>query len=241
MDYFDKKRAILNDRMLSDAGKKSKISELQKQTREELLSEQNINKTHIEAVRGQINEMRKSKFVRPLPKVSIPNHESMASADIGIATLLAQSVALAAEQRSFERLITKLSMADTADKFLAAVSDAIQENPAAVVRGFLGIKQGFERFDINGTGLRARLNQLYNEACTAEQTPQEKKWIAANATKLEELQRRETLLFTESMNIEQNLQILSNDISTEKGKDWYFGGGKQEAKESAPYGLVMDE
>ncbi|WP_094607162.1 hypothetical protein SPSIL_058340 [Sporomusa silvacetica DSM 10669] len=231
--YYTEKQTILNDRMLSDEGKQLKIQELQNQYRDDLASEKDINNIHLSGVRSQINEIKKTKYKRPLPTSNIPNKEYLANADLSIATLLAQSVALMAEQRAESKLLAKLAMAENAETYLAVVDDAIYENPSAVVSAFSEVKKGLEGFNVNG--VKTRITELYSKAIDAEMEPKERKWNEANSLKLKELQKRETELFMESITINRDLEDVINDGKITKGENYYFGGGQEKENSQDPY------
>lgn len=234
MDYVMKKQAILNDKMLSDEGKRKKLDELQKQVQEELRIEELLINERQKSVRTQLDELKASKYRRPLPAAPIKKPENMDDTDKAMITLLSQSVGLLAEQRAGERLVAKLTMTGSETEFLQALDDATFENPASVVRVYPMIKTLADRFE-NKIGLTTRLNQGYAKALDLEMDDKERKWQEENALKLQELEKREAIIFTESIQLQLSIDNMANEVATAKGEKYFFNDGQAGEKQSNPY------
>ncbi len=236
-DYPGKKQTILNDNMLSDVGKRLQLSTLQQKTLEDLKNEQSSLEERKKANHAQLVELRKSKYHRPLPTVLVQKLDYLADTDKYLINLLAQSVALQAEQRAGERLVARLAMAEDEAEYMRILGDALYENPSAVVRVFPIVQESARnRFsDSVLSHLNRQLNDIYSNALTLEMDSSEKKWQEENALKLKQLQERQMAILSEEIQISGRIHDIQNEIVGTEAKDYYFNGGQLEANQTTSY------
>lgn len=219
MNYFDEKNAIMGDKMLSDVGKRLKLSELQKEIMEGLDTEIGLTKERQSTLKSQIDDIKKQKYQRPLPSVKIPGKEDLLESEKVLAGLLSNMVGLLAEQRVAERLLAKLSMTKDSVSITSIIDDAIYENPAAVVRVLPQILKDADI--VNMPGMVTLLRGLYDKAAAAEMDSKEKKWQEQNAAKLEDLQTR----FNKAVIEEIQFNVQLDSVRADKTQTDFINAG----------------
>lgn len=220
-DFESQKAAILNDKRLTAAAKRSDLLKLHDEQLSDLASERETIAVRQQNIVKKLDELKKSKYQRPLPEVKIDDKKDIEEA---LAGLVGNMVALMAEERAGKRLLTKLSMSNDANQFLQTIDSATWDNPAAVISEWSAIMK-YSNYRFAGIpGITAQINELYAKALENEKTPEERKWEDKNAFAVNDLGKSKIASFQETLHLATQEEQVRRNIREIQADDFFFGG-----------------
>lgn len=221
-DFAQRKAGILNNNRLKASAKQEDLIKLSEEHISELEAEKEANAIRQQNVTEQLDNLKKSKYQRPLPSVKINTEKLYDDSDKITSGLLGNIVALMAEQRASERLLAQLTMTKDFEMYTRVLDSAIFDNPAALIRSWPSIVKDSERFAGN-VGMAAQIDGLYTKALENEKDAKEKKWEEKNTLELDALEQRKTANFTETLQLGIELERVRGEVGSMNAQAFYDG------------------